>query len=427
MKIAPARKAAFDILLRIEKDKAYSSALLASHEKDLLAADRALCHELVLGTLRRQISLDHEIDVFANKKTLDIEVRVAIRLGLYQVRFLTRVPEYSAINESVNLVQRARKTSAKSLVNAVLRKSTRENIDFVFRDYIERISVEQSHPRWLIEKWSAQFGPDEAEKLAIADNIAPQVAFRVIGTATEGAKDLVAEATRSDWVNACYIATDESSTIFELAERGEIYVQDEASQLTAHAVCAGDGERVLDVCAAPGGKTGLIAQMSSARLVVAGDIHLSRVKFLRENCLRQNVKVPVMQYDAETGLPFADGAFDTVLVDAPCSGTGTIRHNPEIRYRIEPRDFPALQAKQLKILINASKLLKKGGLLVYSTCSVEREENEDVCERFEEGNPDFQKVAPNVSSRFVTADGYARTWPHRDNMDGFFVAAFRRN
>lgn len=420
MRISPARTSAFDILLRIEKEKAYSSVLLPAYEEKLSTLDRALCHELVLGSLRRQILLDREIGALTDNKKLDIEVRVAIRLGLYQLRFLTKIPPYSAINESVNLVQRARKGSARSFANAVLRKASREIAELTFADDVERISVLQSHPRWLIEKWATGLGLAEAEKFAASNNESPPTAFRVIGETNGDVAALLDRSRSSKYVDGCYISS-------ETVPRTEsVYVQDEASQMTAQAVSVPLGGRFLDVCAAPGGKTGLIAKGIAAGLVVAGDLRDQRVAFLQENCRRQRAKVSIVRYDAEDSLPFADKSFDAVLVDAPCSGTGTIRHNPEIRYFVKPGNFAELQAKQLRILQNASKLLKNGGLLVYSTCSIEPEENEDVCRRFLADNYAFEKIEPNVPACFITDDGFARTWPHRDNMDGFFIASFRR-
>ena len=186
----------------------------------------------------------------------------------------------------------------------------------------------------------------------------------------------------------------------------------------------------LDVCASPGGKTGLIAQRfaSSATLVGAGDLYWPRVEYLRDNCARQGVEfVNVIQYEATDALPFADETFDVILVDAPCSGTGTIRHNPEIRYFLKPEDFVELSIKQLNILTNASKVLKRGGSLIYSTCSLEKEENELVARRFLSENSSFSITDSNVAEKFRTDDGFARTCLHRDGMDGFFIAEFRRN
>lgn len=426
MKISPARTAACDILLRVETQRAFSSILLSQISGEVSTADRALCHELVLGTLRRQIYLDRIIDLFAKGKKLDIEVRIALRLGLYQIRF-TRIPPYSAINESVNLVARARKTSAKGFVNAILRRASKEDPVIEFGDETERVSVETSHPRWLIEKWIAAFGFEETEKLAAANNEIPPTAFRVIDDSNAEVKTLLGSSLKSRHVEGCYLAAPVSENVHELAAAGFVYIQDEASQVTAHQVRIGVTGRILDVCAAPGGKTGLIVRNNQSSLVVAGDLHRSRIEFLRENCRRQQAEsVAIVRYDAEHPLPFAESTFDAVLVDAPCSGTGTIRHNPELRYFLDPEDFAPLRSKQLAILKNASYLVKQGGSLIYSTCSLEMEENESVCKEFLAAMPEFRAVAPDVSQEFITDEGFARTWPHRNSMDGFFIARFER-
>jgi len=429
MKISPARTAAFDILLRIETEKAYSSALLPIFEADLKEKDRGLCHELTLGTLRRQIYLDRLIDLLAKGKKLDVQVRIALRLALYQLNFLDKIPAYSAINESVNLVQRAKKKSAKGFVNAILRRASREEIELTFVDETEKISVETSHPQWLIEKWIGDLGIDTATAFAHANNERPNTAFRVIGDLSPTGQELIASARASLNANGCFLLDNHDQRLLDLVERGEIYIQDEASQMAAVAVDVPENCSFLDVCAAPGGKTGLIARRydRAAQLIIAGDLHWPRVEYLRDNCRHQHADgVGIVQYDAEKSLPFADESFDSVLVDAPCSGTGTIRHNPELRYNVSPTDLAELPSKQLSILLNASKLVRPGETIVYSTCSVEREENEDVCERFLRASAEFEIVPSGIAGQFVTDDGFARTWPQRDGMDGFFVAAFQR-
>ena len=426
MKISPARLAAFEILYRIETDRAYSSALLPLYEENLSHLDRGLCHELVLGVLRKQIYLDKVIDRLSKAKKLDTAVRIAVRLGAYQLMFLARVPAYSSINESVNLVQKARKTSAKGLVNAVLRRISEAVPPVEFVDDVERISVETSHPRWLIEKWIDDFGRDEAERIAAANNDVPRIAFRVT---RKGRGFTVPEVyERSEFVDGCILTGMIDDELRSAADAGEIYFQDEASQLVAQVVANGAGNRILDVCAAPGGKTTQIAaSIEDSNLLVAGDLHTSRVKLLSATCKNQGAEfVNVMQYDAEVALPFAEQSFDTVLLDAPCSGTGTIRHNPEIRYFLARTDFPKLSKKQLAILRNASKLVQPGGRLIYSTCSLQIEENEAVCRAFLDQTENFQQVVSGVPDRFRTSDGFARTFPARDNMDGFFIAEFRR-
>lgn len=452
MKISPARTAAFDVLMKIETEKAFSSHLLAAYEENLSSKDRALCHELVLGVLRRQIYLDRIIDNLAGGKRLDAAVRIALRIGLYQINFLDRVPHHSAINESVNLVLRARKTSAKSLVNAVLRRATREEISLDFEDEFERISVETSHPVWLLEKWAGEFGWDEAARLTEANNQVPRPAFRFITKhhITRGGEntEIHESSYQSEFVRDCFIVEKTDERLRNAAMRGDIYFQDEASQMVAAAVRLKPGVRFLDVCASPGSKTTKVAWDTEVQRVeeiiasikvktkavereavlVAGDLSWKRIEFLRENCRNQDVGfVNIVQYDAERALPFANDAFDTVLVDAPCSGTGTIRHNPEIRYFLQPGDFAELQRKQLRILQNASKLVNRGGSLTYSTCSLEKEENEMVCEAFLRDDRDFRLIKPNVPERFLTELGFARTFPQKDGMDGFFIAAFRKD
>ncbi|PYS99134.1 MAG: hypothetical protein DMF63_13780 [Acidobacteria bacterium] len=423
MKISPARKAAFEILNRIDSTRAFSSVLLPEYEENLATNDRGLCHELVLGVLRRQIYLDRVIDHHTGAKRLDHAVRNSLRLGAYQILFLEKIPAYSAINESVNLVQMAKKTSAKGLVNAVLRRLSEKAPELSFNDDVERVSVETSHPRWLIEKWIDDFGFETAKEIATANNEIPRAAFRM----TARGKNAPTGYEKSTSVDGAYTTTSIDSSLRQLADAGEIYFQDEASQLVAQIAASNMGERFLDVCAAPGGKTTLVASHARGKLLVAGDIHASRATLLKATCKRQDASfVNIVQYDAESELPFADESFDTVLVDAPCSGTGTIRHNPEIRYFLESGDFAELSTKQRGILENASKVVRPGGRLIYSTCSIQTEENEVVCREFLSQAEQFEQSTSSAPTRFATADGFARTFPHRDGMDGFFIAEFRR-
>lgn len=420
MKISPSRTSAFDVLFRIETERAYSSVLLPAYGENLSARDRALCYQIVLGVLRRQISLDRVIDEYARGKKLDIEVMVALRMGLFQLSELTRVPAHSAISESVELTARARKASAKGFVNALLRRFTREGESFDLTGH--------SHPDWLIDRWTRQFGRERALSIADANNAIPKTCFRIVSDG-ELALSAVAVASPSELVQNAWIAERVTPEITAAAEAGEIYIQDEGSQLVAAAVTIPLNGNFLDVCAAPGGKTTMIAKRFGidAGILAAGDIHAKRMAHLSETCDAQVPgRVAIVQYDAAEGLPFADQAFDTVFVDAPCSGTGTIRHNPEIRYFIRESDIAELSYKQLTILENASKLVKRGGSLTYSTCSLERDENEEVIERFLAAATDFDRVMPAVREAFVTEAGSARTWPDRDEMDGFFIAELRR-
>ena len=424
MSISPARLAAFRSLLAIETEGAFSSDALAAVEPELGEKDRSLCHELVLGSLRRQIYFDRLIDKLARGKKLDPVVRISLRLGIYQLLFLNKVPDYSAINESVELVRRAKKVSATGFVNAILRRLTRERVEPDHTDETDQVVLMTSHPRWLIERWTKEFGLDSTRQIAVANNEIPPIAFRA--TNKTGAIELDHFGKKSEVVAGCYLPNGISTELRELEAYGNIYFQDEASQMVASTVRVSSGGRLLDICASPGSKTGHIAYNSTG-MIVAGDVRTNRVSLLCDNLSRQGVdSVFVCQHDATRGLPFADSSFDIVLIDAPCSGTGTIRHNPEIRYRLGPEDFKRHADKQLTILKNASKLVKIGGRIVYSTCSIERVENEDVIQGFIAESSSFELLPPNVNRQFITDEGFARTFPHRDNMDGFFIADIKR-
>lgn len=446
--VSAARRAAFEVLRRVEEEGAFASVLLASGATaELRADDRALCYELVLGCLRRQLWLDKLIEHYAAGRAasrLDAPVRRALRLGLYQLRFLTRVPASAAVNESVNLAYEARVRSAANFINAVLRRATREP------DYdpatqaateLERLAIHTSHPAWLVERWMKFSGASEAESFAHANNLTPPVAFRVNAlraNAEEVFERLHAAGVEAKpsriaahaWRIEEGAAGGASSLLRALVGEGAIYVQDEASQLVAHTLGARAGERVLDVCAAPGSKTTQIAALACDRaLVVAGDLYARRLHTLGESAARQGLEnIQLIAYDAEGApLPFARGAFQRVLVDAPCTGTGTLRHNPEIRWRITPAGIADLAARQRRILAHAAQALGVGGRLVYSTCSVEPEENEEVVATFLETHPAFELTRlEGVPEHLLTKEGAARTWPQRDGTDGFFVAAFEK-
>ncbi len=419
MKISPARTAAYDILSQIERGTAHSSALLPQFESKLEPQDRGLCHELVLGVLRNQILLDRQIDALTGGRKIDVEIRRILRLALYQLSSLDRVPSHAAVNEAVNMVLRAKKTSARGFVNAVLRKFQKSPPEIGFHDEADRLAVSTSHPRWLVDRWIRVFGEHAATELLEFDNRTPDSEFRWTLRTTDSVRKSV---ERPD-------APNRAEYLRELAANGKIYFQDRGSQMVAGAVQLRVGESFLDVCAAPGGKATLVALDSAAgrNLLVAGDVNQRRIKTLAENCRNQGADaVRIVQFDAAGPLPFADGSFDVVLVDAPCSGTGTIRRNPEIRHHLAESDFESFAGKQLEILTNASKLIKQGGRVIYSTCSLEREENEDVCEGFLRGDDSFRLVAAPVPSEFLTPEGYARTFPPRDKMDGFFVAVLEK-
>jgi 16S rRNA (cytosine967-C5)-methyltransferase len=436
--ISPARLAAFEILRRVEEG-AYASVLLASKEEALEPLDRALCHELVMGVLRRQLWLDRLIEFYSNRKVtaMDADVRRALRLGLYQLRFLSRIPASAAVNESVNLVYFARLRSAGGLVNAVLRRAAREpDVDpaLAITDPTEKVAVATSHPAWLIERWTKEFGREEAEAFAHANNDPAPVAFRVVASRAselevlDQLRQAGATLVHSRIARGAWRVAGAGSLLATLVATGKIYLQDEASQLVAVALDVKPGERVLDLCAAPGSKTSQIADATQdSAFIVAADVHQHRLRTVLQTSQLHGLKsIHSMVLDGLKSLPFKDKTFDRVLVDAPCSGTGTLRRNPEIRWRISPADIEDLSGRQKQLLLNASHAVKPGGRLVYSTCSVEADENEDVAQTFLEKRLDFSPAELKLDESLVTGSGGARTWPHRDGTDGFFIRAFIR-
>lgn len=436
--VTPARLAAFQILRRVEEG-AYASVLLANPPTGLDPADRALSHELVLGVLRQQLFLDRLIEHYANRKVSDLDqpVTIALRLGLYQLRFLSRIPPSAAVNESVNLTRVARLRSAEGLVNAVLRRATREP-EFdpleLISDSVERLSVETSHPRWLLERWIALHGISFTSELARSNNRLPPIAFRVVrNRASE--TEVVAQLQRSESkitsskiVDGGWRIEATRDQLLSLMREGKVYLQDEASQLVATVVRPQPGEHILDLCAAPGSKTTLLSDIVEGQaIIIACDRHQSRLHMISATSRLQGLSgIDCLVADGLNQLPFEAPSFDAVLVDAPCSGTGTLRRNPEIRWRITPADLIDLPVRQGKLLENAANVLKPGGRLIYSTCSLEPEENEEVVESFLSRRSEFERIRSSMKAELVTGSGDIRTWPNVHGTDGFFIAVLRR-
>ena len=454
--MSPARRAAFRILRRVEEESAYASPLLgALDDTNLSREDRALAQELTLGVLRWRKSLDHFIERYSGRTLarFDPPVLIAIRMGLYQIRYLSRIPESAAVNESVNLVKQAGLKSACGLVNAVLRRAAANKMDVAgsgISDPMERAAVEFSHPRWLLERWSATLGADQAIVLAASNNQRPQNAFRVNSLRLETAADrdpslgrigvnevltqLASQGItvrRSEIVPEGFVASGAALAVSRPAKENLIYLQDEASQLVSVLAEALPGQRILDLCAAPGSKTTHLADLTCNQAkIVAGDIHFHRLRTLVSTCGRFGADaVACVALDASSALPFGSSGpdFDRVLVDAPCSGTGTLRQNPEIKWRLGPEDIERLARLQSTLLANASEVVATGGRLVYSTCSLEPEEGEQVIHGFLKTGAPFRLIKPPLlRSDLVTPEGFVRTYPHLHGSDGFFVAVLEK-
>jgi 16S rRNA (cytosine967-C5)-methyltransferase len=440
---SPARRTAFDILNRVENEGAYASNLIAQLPPSSLSReDRALAQEIVLGVLRWQSQLDYFVERYSRRDTREIDcpVLIALRMGIYQLRRMTRIPPSAAVNESVNLVKTARVASAAGMVNATLRNATRHLDDSGaddISDPITRSSIEASHPRWMLERWINAYGYDEALRLAMSNNESPQNAFRV--NTLRSSIEEVLRALESEGVSvrssdvtsgAFVVVSGPSTVIARLAQSGLIYIQDEASQLAPQLLDPKPDEVVLDLCAAPGSKASQIAAITEDRAwVVACDIHTHRLANLRSICRRLGIEsIDSVACDAMRELPFdvSTHRFNRVLLDAPCSGTGTLRRNPEIKWRLSYEDLIRLAELQAALLARAVEATAVGGRIVYSTCSIEPEENEEVVGRLLASSARVKLITPAIKQEMLTSGGFIRTFPHRDRTDGFFMAVLER-
>jgi 16S rRNA (cytosine967-C5)-methyltransferase len=451
MSISPARAAAFDILLRIERQDAYASELLHSNQyENLFDADHGLATELVMGVLRWRSRLDEEIGCYADRgvEKLDLEVLTALRLGAYQLMFLDRMPERAAVHESVELVKRARKRSAVPFANAVLRKLASAaisgkqggkqdlEIEANASGSTAELSRQFAHPLWLVERWAGVFGLDSAREVCRYDQRAPDTVVRL--AAPEGEAEL--KQNGIDLAPGVLLASARrvragNVTGSRAFVEGRVAIQDEASQLVG--LFVGQGRRILDCCAAPGGKTRILAAQNPDASIVALELHPHRLRLLRKLVPAKNVEV--IQADVREFK--AEGTFDRILTDVPCSGTGTLAHNPEIKWRLMPQDLIELQARQLEILQSAMQHAAPGARLVYSTCSLEREEDEAVVERALAAEPSFHVLDGRTVLERLRADGelvwkdidslisgwFVRTIPGVHACDGFFVAILEKS
>jgi 16S rRNA (cytosine967-C5)-methyltransferase len=374
MKLAPARQAAFGALLAVERG-AWSAEALAAKSGHLDSRDAALASDVLFGTLRHRGELDYLIAKYSSRPvaTMDTEVRISLEMALYQMRFLDRVPDHAAVNDAVELARRAGKDRSAAFVNAVLRQSLREPAN----------SPEaESTPRWLLDRWIGHYGEEMALRIARASLETPERYIRV------GLHQPPPEAIATE-VPGCYR--------LDSGDPGPFRFQDIGSQSVVPLLDLQPGQTFLDVCASPGNKTA--QALESGVEAIACDLHLSRARLLH------SLGIPVIAADASQPLPFSL-RFDRILVDAPCSGTGTLARNPEIKWRLKNDDIFDLRRRQKAILRNALAQLVPGGVLVYSTCSLEREENEDV-------------IAASGAKVISTLQRI----PGRDPGDGFFAAA----
>ena len=455
MPVSPARRIAFETLRRVEAEGAYASDVLHTELRpSIKPADAALATEIAMGILRWRRLLDFLLDRHLKKpvEQLDLPVALALRMGIYQIRFLEKVPARAAVNESVELVKRAKKTSAASLVNAVLRRAAEEAKSPAEKFLppglppAERLAILHSHPAWMVERWLARLGEARTLALLEANNRPPRLACAVHDAGHR--EEILAALGRAglriepgSLLQAAFIASGGSPARTEPFRAGKISIQDEASQAVPLLLDVQPGDRVLDLCAAPGGKTPpLVRAAGDTGMVIAADRHAHRLHAMRAQFKRLGLRgVHLVELDATQPLPFGN-PFARILVDAPCSGTGTLARHPEIRWRLRPEQLAEFHRLQLQLLRMALEQLAPGGTLVYSTCSIEPEENEHVVEAALRDAPAIRRapspqtarslaahLAPGVSPSALLDDaGQFRTFPGQHHTDGFFAAPLIR-
>lgn len=449
MKTPPtARALALDVLTRVDEQHAYSNLLLNQmlQKHQLERQEAGLATEIVYGTIQRRNTIDYFLDRFVAKGVEKLQpwVRNLLRLSFYQLYYLERIPSHAIVNEAVNLAKRRGHKGISGLVNGVLRNVLRSKEQLVIPeqlDPVQRIALAHSHPAWLVARWIKQYGEAAAEKMCAANNQPPHVSVRV--NAMKAQRDVLLEdmqqhvdATASRLAEDGIVVKDGGNmAMSSWFKEGRLSIQDESSMLVAPVVAAKPGMQVLDCCAAPGGKTTHIAErMNDEGDVWANDIHPHKQALIDEQAERLGLSsIKTVVSDAERiAEQFSPSSFDRILVDAPCSGTGVIRRKPDLKWLKSEGDIKPLPEVQLSILSAAAPLLKEDGLLVYSTCTVEQEENEGVIRAFLTSHPQFEldrtiaaHLPEHVRNQVVADEGMIRILPHYFNTDGFFIARLR--
>lgn len=433
------------VLFRVETKGAYANLALAETlaRSRLEARDRAFCAELVYGSIRMRARLDYLLDQLLTRPlaVLPPLIRCLLRVSLYQLEFLPDVAPYAVVDEAVTLAKGRKYPGFAGLVNAVLRGAIHRRGGMVLPEPDEPLrylSVTLSHPHWLVERWLRRLGTEEAFALARADNQPAPVILRAnsLRIGRDRLKALLAEAgVRAE--STCYapegLRLDAARQVEQLPgyAEGFFLAQDEGAILVGHALQAGDGEHLLDLCAAPGGKTTHLAALSGDRArIIALDDHKHKVELIEDNCRRLGIRgVTALAADARayrTGDP-ADG----VLLDAPCSGTGVLRRRADLRWRRTPEDLRALVKLQRELLANAATLVRPGGRIVYSTCSLEPEENEEQIRWFQRAFPEYNPIGlrpylPPPAAVLCGSEPWLYLWPHKQGTDGFFLCRLER-
>jgi 16S rRNA (cytosine967-C5)-methyltransferase len=437
------RGIAVKILNRVERTDSYLDKLLDVELKspDLADLDKGLLNEIVHGVLRWQNRLDWVLNGFSHGSFAKSEINIknALRVALYQISYLDRIPHAAAVNEAVEFVKRIRGEKPAGLVNAVLRNIIR-NIDGIryperAEDEVQYLAVTGSHPYWMVKRWLKRFGFDEAQKLLAANNERPELSLRINKLKSTPGQfltllDQQQIAYRGSSHIDYFVKVKSLSRIgqMDLFRNGMFTIQDESAALPCLLLDARPGLQVIDMCAAPGGKTTHLGElMKNEGEILAVDKYEVKLQQIKGACERlglKNVRLLAMDSSSMDQL-----AADRVLLDAPCSGLGTLAKKPDAKWKRDVSDILKLIRLQKELLENAARLVRPGGVLVYSTCTTEPEENQERIREFLGNHPEFhlEPATPYVSTALVNPEGFVETFPHRHGMDGSFAARLVRS
>lgn len=447
-----AREVALEVLVMVDKEGSYSNLQLneALNAANLERVDAGLATELVYGTIQRMHTIDGVLARKIDKSIAKLKpwMRNLLRMSLYQLHYLDRIPDHAAVNEAVAIAKRRGQQSMGGFVNGVLRGVMRD--DEVWNAPVgtapaARIAWQHSHPEWLVARWIEQYGEAETEQMCAANNEPPHASARVNCTRSSR-EQLLAEMKAAElYVQPSTLSADGivasgagNLALSDWYREGKLSVQDESSMLVVEAVRPEPGMRVLDCCAAPGGKTTHIAErMGGVGTVIANDVHAHKVKLIEDQANRLGLScVQTINEDAGAlASKLEPASFDVVLLDAPCTGFGVIRRKPDLKWRKRPEDVAAIASLQAQLIVEAAKLVKPTGRLVYSTCTIEREENDLVIEQFLKQHPEWRlddSWKANLPQDKLQAaiqrsqSGMLQVLPHDADSDGFFIACLTR-
>lgn len=446
-KLDRTREAALKILIDINEKGAYSNIALNKYfsTEELRDIDRSFITEIVYGTVKWKLTLDRVIAAYSKIKMdkLSPWILNILRLGAYQILYMTKVPPSAACNESVNLARRYGHKASAGFVNAVLRNIARKGSGIAIpskeKDLPGFLSVSYSYPKWLVEKYLKLFGADFTQSLLEAGNSTPELTIRTntlritLEELVKALKEEGCDAAAGKYVKeAIVLKSPINFANLQAFRNGLFQIQDESSMLPAAVLAPEPGEMVLDACSAPGGKATHIAQlMQNSGAIIAGDVHEHKLKLIDDAAERLGIRI-IKSELRDASIPNRDHerAFDRVLLDAPCTGLGIVRRKPDIKWARQTKDIKGITALQKKLLQSVSEAVKPGGVLVYSTCTIFPEENEDIIESFLENNSDFMAddIKPFLPAALTKHAKHCslQLYPNRDGIDGFFMARIKR-